>query len=452
MKKTSRFNSVIKALPILISCGLIVFAVSSCKKDGNGNYQEKPGNKTQTSDKTISAWASFLPDGLMDSDGVDVSLEHLKGKIVGLYFSASWCSPCHSFTPHLVKFRNQYKEYFEVILVGRDYSKEKQLDYMKEYNMPFPSGKWANGKNTQSNNLKEKYNVNGIPRLVILSSEGQVIIDNARDDIQSTPENVAELFTNKRKLDELVAEQAKAAQIELQNKSQNYIKVLQEKFPPLDQNHKTTRIAHYTFDSTADDSLKKSPAFTLENTTYQNGALSLNGIYSGSDNGYEANVFLADLDYTQFSIGQEFLIREHANETTTIIVGGRGYRWFGLKCNPKGEMELFLNNGRFTCNLPDAKVTSNEWNRVLSSVDLYQGIIRIWFNGKLLPEVKLPEGFMLEVIDSKYVERDKNFQFTNYSNKETLDGLVNNVVIYDGPLSEAQIAQEAASFGSRWMN
>lgn len=27
----------------------------------------------------------------------------LNGKTVGIYFSASWCPPCHAFTPHLAR-------------------------------------------------------------------------------------------------------------------------------------------------------------------------------------------------------------------------------------------------------------------------------------------------------------------------------------------------------------
>ncbi|TWU44386.1 thiol-disulfide oxidoreductase [Novipirellula aureliae] len=460
--KKAQYNSVTKILPILFSCGLIVFAASSCKKNESERALEKPDVTIQTSDKTISDWASFFPDGLMDSDGVDVPLERLEGKLVGLYFSASWCAPCHLFSPHLIEFQDQYKEHFEVVLVGRDGVKEKQLEYMKEYDMPFPTTKWANGKNTQSNNLKDKYKATSIPRLVILSSEGQLVIDNAREAIQSTPEDVAELFTNKRKLDELVAanakilaKQANEAQIELQNKIQTYTRALQEKFPPLDEGHKTTQIAHYTFDSTADDSLEESPAFTLENTTYEDGALNLNGHYFPRDGGYRASLSLADLLYTQFSIGQEFLIREHADvasKSTTIVVGGRSFRWFGLRCNQDGKIELFLNNGRFAHTLSGAEVSLNEWNRVLTSVDLYEGVVKIWFNGKLLPEVKIPEDFILDVIASQAIERDKNFHFTNHSTSETLDGLVDDVVIYDGSLSDTEIVQEAASFGSRWSN
>ena len=60
----------------------------------------------------------LLPEKLLDAQGREVSRTILAGKFVGVYVSASWCGPCRSFTPKLIKFRNANGKDFEVVLVG----------------------------------------------------------------------------------------------------------------------------------------------------------------------------------------------------------------------------------------------------------------------------------------------------------------------------------------------
>ena len=78
-----------------------------------------------------------LPETLLDPKGNKVSPDILEGKYVGLYFSASWCGPCRAFTPSLIKFRNEHRAEFEVVLVGADGSSRAQANYMRKYKMPW---------------------------------------------------------------------------------------------------------------------------------------------------------------------------------------------------------------------------------------------------------------------------------------------------------------------------
>lgn len=53
----------------------------------------------------VQAWYSVLPSTL-PSAGAPASSSLLQERLVGkkfclIYFSASWCNPCHRFTPHL---------------------------------------------------------------------------------------------------------------------------------------------------------------------------------------------------------------------------------------------------------------------------------------------------------------------------------------------------------------
>ena len=85
----------------------------------------------------------ILPAKLEDASGKEVDPSSLKGKTVGLYFSAHWCPPCRAFTPSLVKFRDKHaEEDFEIVTVFSasmppppDYSKDQLALDMISYRL-----------------------------------------------------------------------------------------------------------------------------------------------------------------------------------------------------------------------------------------------------------------------------------------------------------------------------
>lgn len=118
--------------------------------------------------------------------------EELKGKVFGLYFTAKWCSPCQSFTPRLVKFRNDNKEDFQFIMVSWDKSLEQQQQYLQKTKMDVPSLRFDDSFIKE---LNSNYQVNGIPTLLIFSPEGKLIVSNGRDymNLLLTEKSLAEL-------------------------------------------------------------------------------------------------------------------------------------------------------------------------------------------------------------------------------------------------------------------
>src|SRR5262245_17133445 len=56
-----------------------------------------------------ATWKEFFPGGLVNSKGETVSPSVLEGKMVCLYFSASWCGPCKVVTPKVAALREQAK-------------------------------------------------------------------------------------------------------------------------------------------------------------------------------------------------------------------------------------------------------------------------------------------------------------------------------------------------------
>jgi len=120
---------------------------------------------------------------LVDAKGDKVETSSLAGKVIGLYFSASWCGPCKMFTPELVKFRDRNDEKFEVVFVSSDRSAEDQQEYMKSYDMEWPAIPYDSPLRQE---LGTKYEVRGIPSLVIVDDQGNLITKDGRDEMSGS--------------------------------------------------------------------------------------------------------------------------------------------------------------------------------------------------------------------------------------------------------------------------
>ena len=144
------------------------------------NSAEEAPEPTEQERKQMAALKTHFPDGLVDKDGNAVELDALKGKMIGIYFSASWCAPCRVFTPQLISHRNRYKSDFEVVFVSSDRSDEAMKKYMEK--MPWPAVKFDS---KSRGILGKKYGVRGIPSLILLNADGSLNTRNGRGVIVS---------------------------------------------------------------------------------------------------------------------------------------------------------------------------------------------------------------------------------------------------------------------------
>jgi hypothetical protein len=78
---------------------------------------------------------AIFSEGLVDGGGRAVNPGGLKGKVVGVYFSANWSPPCRLFSPQLMEFRDANRTGFEVVLVSLDNSEKDQMAHMREVGM-----------------------------------------------------------------------------------------------------------------------------------------------------------------------------------------------------------------------------------------------------------------------------------------------------------------------------
>jgi len=98
--------------------------------------------------------------------------------VIGLYFSAHWCPPCRGFTPQLATFYKKAKEngkHFEVIFLSSDQNEAQFNEYYGE--MPWLTIDFGSPKKEE---LSKKYEVRGIPTLILLDKNGKIIDKEGR--------------------------------------------------------------------------------------------------------------------------------------------------------------------------------------------------------------------------------------------------------------------------------
>ena len=89
------------------------------------------------------------------------------------YYTASWCGPCHKYTPSLVAFYNKSKnKNFELILITSDDEESAMEDYAREKKMP-----WPQLKQSKASKFKKEFShgVTGIPSVITCDLEGKIV-------------------------------------------------------------------------------------------------------------------------------------------------------------------------------------------------------------------------------------------------------------------------------------
>jgi peroxiredoxin len=106
-------------------------------------------------------------------DGTAITNENLKGKVVVLQFTASWCSVCIKEMPHLESEVWQQFKNENFILIGIDLKEEREkvLKFIDRMNVTYPFTIDEDGALFESFTLPNA----GVTRNIVLDKNGKII-------------------------------------------------------------------------------------------------------------------------------------------------------------------------------------------------------------------------------------------------------------------------------------
>ena len=99
-----------------------------------------------------------------------------EAKIIAIYFSMHNCPPCRQFTPIFAELYNETNadgKVMEVIFCSGDKTKEEYDEYFGE--MPWLA---LPHKDARLASLAAKFEVRGVPRLIVIKADGTVLEQN----------------------------------------------------------------------------------------------------------------------------------------------------------------------------------------------------------------------------------------------------------------------------------
>lgn len=108
--------------------------------------------------------------------GKKMSIRDFRGSVVAVNFWATWCGPCMQSMPHYREhydeLKEKYGDRFEMIGVSLDADPKAALEYAERENIPWivtaePNAGW-------DNSIARLYGVTGIPRTIIIGTDGRV--------------------------------------------------------------------------------------------------------------------------------------------------------------------------------------------------------------------------------------------------------------------------------------
>jgi peroxiredoxin len=103
-------------------------------------------------------------------EGIQVSLQQYKGKVIFLNFWATWCIPCREEMPALEKLHQTYQGQDLVVLaIDHKESPDQVKAFFAKHSLSFPAVIDANGA------VFRAYSVTGMPTTYLIGRDGNIL-------------------------------------------------------------------------------------------------------------------------------------------------------------------------------------------------------------------------------------------------------------------------------------
>ncbi len=156
---------------LVISLCCLFLMAAGCKAGGNNHSHEAEPDSTGY----IVRVGDMAPDFTIKlTDGKEVTLSSLRGKVVMLQFTASWCGVCRKEMPFIEKdIWQKHREKGDFMLIGidRDEPLETVLAFAKSTKITYPLGLDPGADIFALYALRQS----GITRNVLIDRDGRIV-------------------------------------------------------------------------------------------------------------------------------------------------------------------------------------------------------------------------------------------------------------------------------------